>query len=54
MKLSKLLPEGSMLPFDFGMIPDSKGADGDPLDIIVLSESATFPGYWWIAVRSGN
>ena len=44
MKLSKLLPEGLMFPFDFGMIPDTKGEDGDPLDIIVLSESGTFPG----------
>jgi inorganic pyrophosphatase len=43
-KLSKLLPEGLIFPFDFGMIPDTKGADGDPLDIIVLSESGTFPG----------
>jgi inorganic pyrophosphatase len=44
MKLSKLLPEGLMFPFDFGMIPDTKGEDGDPLDIITLSESGTFPG----------
>ncbi|SDE00465.1 inorganic pyrophosphatase [Mucilaginibacter pineti] len=44
MKLSKLLPEGLMFPFDFGMIPDTKGEDGDPLDVIVLSESGTFPG----------
>jgi inorganic pyrophosphatase len=44
MKLSKLLPEGLMFPFDFGMIPGTKGEDGDPLDIIVLSETGTFPG----------
>ncbi|MES2275207.1 MAG: inorganic diphosphatase [Bacteroidota bacterium] len=43
-KLSKLLPEGLVFPYDFGMIPDTKGDDGDPLDIIVLSEKGTFPG----------
>lgn len=43
-RLSKILPAGLIFPFDFGMIPGTKGEDGDPLDIIVLSESATFPG----------
>lgn len=43
-KLSKILPAGLVFPFDFGMIPGTKGEDGDPLDIIVVSESATFPG----------
>lgn len=43
-KLSKVLPAGLVFPFDFGMIPGTKGEDGDPLDIIVVSECATFPG----------
>lgn len=43
-RLSKILPAGLVFPFDFGMIPGTKGEDGDPLDIIVLSESGTFPG----------
>jgi inorganic pyrophosphatase len=43
-KLSKILPAGLIFPFDFGMLPGTKGEDGDPLDIIVISESATFPG----------
>lgn len=43
-RLSKILPAGLMFPFDFGMIPGTKGADGDPLDIIVISEHGTFPG----------
>ena len=43
-KLSKILPAGLVFPFDFGMIPGTKGEDGDPLDIIVVSESTTFPG----------
>ena len=43
-KLSKMLPAGLVFPFDFGMIPGTKGEDGDPLDIIVVAESGTFSG----------
>jgi inorganic pyrophosphatase len=43
-KLSKILPAGLVFPFDFGFIPDTKGEDGDPLDVIVISEISTFPG----------
>lgn len=43
-KLNKILPAGLVFPFDFGMIPGTQGDDGDPLDIMVVSESGTFPG----------
>jgi inorganic pyrophosphatase len=43
-KLKKILPAGLIFPFDFGFIPGTKGGDGDPLDVIVISEIATFPG----------
>ena len=43
-KLSKLLPEGMVFPYDFGFIPGTKGEDGDPLDIILLAECGTFCG----------
>jgi len=43
-KLSKILPAGLVFPFDFGMIPGTKGEDGDPLDVIVIDERGTFPG----------
>jgi len=43
-KLKKILPSGMVFPFDFGFIPDTKGQDGDPLDVIVLSEFHSFPG----------
>jgi inorganic pyrophosphatase len=43
-KLNKILPAGMVFPFDFGFIPGTKGEDGDPLDIIVISEIKTFPG----------
>jgi inorganic pyrophosphatase len=43
-KLKKILPSGMVFPFDFGFIPHTKGDDGDPLDIIVISDSCSFPG----------
>jgi len=43
-KLHKSLPIGMVFPFDFGFIPKTKGEDGDPLDILIVSEFITFPG----------
>jgi len=43
-KLKKILPSGMVFPYDFGFIPDTKGEDGDPLDVIVISEFRSFPG----------
>ncbi len=43
-KLSKILPSGMVFPYDFGFIPNTKGEDGDPLDVIVISEFNSFPG----------
>jgi inorganic pyrophosphatase len=43
-KLSKILPSGMVFPYDFGFIPKTKGEDGDPLDVIVISEFCSFPG----------
>ena len=42
--LKKVLPAGMVFPFDFGFIPGTQGEDGDPLDVIVISEFSTFPG----------
>jgi inorganic pyrophosphatase len=44
MRLSKVLPEGMMFPYDFGFIPGTKGEDGDPLDVLVLADEPMFPG----------
>jgi inorganic pyrophosphatase len=43
-KLKKILPSGMVFPYDFGFIPGTKGEDGDPLDVIVISEYKSFPG----------
>jgi inorganic pyrophosphatase len=43
-KLSKVMPEGMMFPYDFGFIPGTKADDGDPLDVLVLSDEPMFPG----------
>ena len=45
-KLSKSLPMGTVFPFDFGFIPGTKGADGDPLDVLVLMDQPAYPGVW--------
>src|SRR4051812_15075878 len=42
--LSKILPEGMVFPYDFGFVPATKGDDGDPLDVLVLTDEPLFPG----------
>lgn len=43
-KLGGALPLGAVFPFDFGYIPSTKGADGDPLDVLVLMDEPAFAG----------
>ena len=43
-KLSKVLPEGMVFPYDFGFVPSTRGEDGDPLDVLVLMDEPAFPG----------
>jgi inorganic pyrophosphatase len=43
-KLSKVMPEGMMFPYDFGFVPSTKADDGDPLDVLVLTDEPLFPG----------
>jgi inorganic pyrophosphatase len=43
-RLKKILPAGAVFPFDFGFIPDTKGEDGDPIDILVIMDEPAFPG----------
>jgi len=43
-RLSKLLPLGASFPHDFGFIPSTRAEDGDPLDVLVLTEEPLFCG----------
>ncbi len=43
-KLKAVLPHGTVFPFDFGSIPGTVAADGDPLDVLVLMDEPVFIG----------
>jgi inorganic pyrophosphatase len=42
--LKSVLPAGMVFPFDFGYVPRTKGEDGDPLDILVLTDEPAIQG----------
>lgn len=42
--ISHVLPPGAVFPFDFGSIPSTSAADGDPLDVLILMEESSFAG----------
>src|SRR5438552_408391 len=35
-ELNKVLPSGLTFPYDFGFVLSTEGADGDPVDVLVL------------------
>jgi inorganic pyrophosphatase len=43
-RLSRVLPRGMSFPYDFGSIPGTRAADGDPLDVMVITHTASFVG----------
>ena len=43
LKLSHILTAGAVFPFDFGFVPGTRGADGDALDVLVLTDEPLFP-----------
>jgi inorganic pyrophosphatase len=45
-KMGKILPEGTHFPMHFGFIPQTKAADGDPVDVLVMMEAPSYPGIW--------
>lgn len=43
-RLKKVLPAGMEFPYDFGFVPSTKAADGDPLDVLLLMDESAHPG----------
>jgi inorganic pyrophosphatase len=43
-RLSRILPAGASFPYDFGYIPQTLAEDGDPLDVMLISEVPSFAG----------
>jgi inorganic pyrophosphatase len=43
-RLSRILPLGAAFPYDFGSIPHTLAEDGDPLDVLVIADEASFAG----------
>lgn len=42
--LDRVLYSSVHYPADYGFVPDTHAADGDPLDVLIITEEPTFPG----------
>lgn len=48
--LKKVLPAGMVFPYDFGFLPRTLAADGDPLDVLLLMDEPAFPAALFVPV----
>jgi inorganic pyrophosphatase len=42
--LKKVLPAGTVFPYDFGFLPRTLAPDGDPIDVLLLMDEPAYPG----------
>ena len=49
----KAMPIGQSFPFDSGFLPSTIGEDGDPLDVLLLTDEPTFVGCFVLAKLLG-
>ncbi len=40
----KVLPAGMGFPYDSGVLPQTMPLDGDPIDVLLLTDELAFPG----------
>jgi inorganic pyrophosphatase len=49
LKLKGVFTVGHSFPYDFGFIPNTRGGDGDPIDVLVLMDEPAFVGCYLTA-----